>query len=209
MFSRRPRFFVVVWFSSSPTPIPISKLDQQNIENWEKVTTNWRGGEGRSQIIQRQESLILYTSFNTLWGNLLLFQLTEQRATWTQSRQRADGNGKKDPIRKEGSGAGSGSVHQTNGSRSGRPKTCRSGSGFPTPPIRSHLILYRSELPVATAHAHIWPWHHELPRQGGGQTGRGCREQWAAGIPTHPPYLTNTNNRIPSADLTNGTENKV
>jgi len=116
---------------------------------------------------------------------------------WTQSRQRADGNGKKDPIRKEGSGAGSGSVHQTNGSRSGRPKTCRSGSGFPTPPIRSHLILYRSELPVATAHAHIWPWHHELPRQGGGQTGRGCREQWAAGIPTHPPYLTITKNKAP------------
>jgi hypothetical protein len=72
-------FLAVIIFGSSPIPFPpsvSSACDTQ--DDWERETTCWqkrgKGGRGRSQIILRRESLVLYKSFNTLWGNLTPFR---------------------------------------------------------------------------------------------------------------------------------------
>ncbi len=60
---REPDILAVVWFNSSPIPSTLPSVgstgDAQ--EDWERETTCWREREwGRSQIIRRRESLILF-----------------------------------------------------------------------------------------------------------------------------------------------------
>jgi hypothetical protein len=75
---RGPNFLAIVWLGSSPNLSfsPISKLDPRHTGRLRNRTTCWqeRGkrGWGRSQIIRRRESLVLYKSFNTLYTFLTL-----------------------------------------------------------------------------------------------------------------------------------------
>jgi hypothetical protein len=60
----------MIWLLPHPLPpFPSVSSTGGTQEDWERETTCWRGrwGMGRSQIIQRWESLVLYKSFNTLW----------------------------------------------------------------------------------------------------------------------------------------------
>ncbi len=60
---RIPGFLAIVWFGSSPTSLPVSKLDRRHTVLPEK-RENLLTGEGwmRSQIIRPRESLVLYIS---------------------------------------------------------------------------------------------------------------------------------------------------
>jgi hypothetical protein len=65
MIYKGPGFLAVARFGSSPTPSPpplislLSVSDTQ--EDWERESTCWwKRGWGRSQIIRRRESLVLY-----------------------------------------------------------------------------------------------------------------------------------------------------
>ncbi len=73
MIYRVPGFLAVVWFGSSPTLFPLSRQQVVSLSPSSYVSpvepTHWGGGGmwwGRSQIIRRRESLVLYKSFNTL-----------------------------------------------------------------------------------------------------------------------------------------------
>jgi hypothetical protein len=65
MYYRGPGFLSVIWFRSSPRHSPVSTR-----EDWarERQLADGRGdkGGGRSQIIRRRESLVLYNTLNTL-----------------------------------------------------------------------------------------------------------------------------------------------
>jgi hypothetical protein len=50
-----------------PPPPPVSKHGRQHTGRLRKRDNLLSGKGGRSQIIQRRESLVLYKSFNTLW----------------------------------------------------------------------------------------------------------------------------------------------
>ncbi len=68
MVYKGPGFLAVVWFGSSPTSSPVSKLSLflslPPRAHWrERVERGW----ARSRIIQPWESLVLYKLFNTLW----------------------------------------------------------------------------------------------------------------------------------------------
>ncbi len=60
MIYRGPSFLAVVWFGSSPTPFPLSRL--QGV----CLSERGEGGWAWSQILRPQEYLVLYKSFNTL-----------------------------------------------------------------------------------------------------------------------------------------------
>jgi hypothetical protein len=66
MIYRGPGFLAIVWFGSSPTPLPLSC--QRIVSLPSLLVTDGREGRGwgRSQIIRRRESLVLYKSFNNL-----------------------------------------------------------------------------------------------------------------------------------------------
>ncbi len=68
MIYRELGFLALLFLYGSPPPLPSVGLTGDTEEYWE--TTCWRlrekEGWGRSQIIRRQESLVLYKSFNTL-----------------------------------------------------------------------------------------------------------------------------------------------
>jgi hypothetical protein len=57
----------MIWLLSPSPPPPVSKLDGQHVEKMRKRDNMLMGEGGRSQIIGRRESLVLYKSFNTLW----------------------------------------------------------------------------------------------------------------------------------------------
>jgi len=73
MYYRGPGFLAVVRFGSVPTssPSPVSKSTADTQEDFERETTcgreSGREGWGRSQIIRRRESLVLYNRLNALW----------------------------------------------------------------------------------------------------------------------------------------------
>ncbi len=73
MFYRGPGFLAVLWFCSSHTPSPLTRqqivsLSQPSfLSPVELADQSVGGGWGRSQIVLRRESLILYKSFSTLW----------------------------------------------------------------------------------------------------------------------------------------------
>ncbi len=62
-----PGFLDVVWFGSSPTPLPLPSVSSTGDA---QQFAGGRGG-GRSQIIRRRESLVLYKSFITLLSSSL------------------------------------------------------------------------------------------------------------------------------------------
>jgi len=77
MIYRGPGFLAVVWFSPSPQPIlpPIPSVSQLSLFlidfMWVAGQAYWRergGGGGKSQIMRRRESLVLYKSLSTLWS---------------------------------------------------------------------------------------------------------------------------------------------
>jgi hypothetical protein len=74
MIYRGPGFLAILWFGSSPPPLPSVSSTGDTQEDWEKKPTWWQkgGGRGRSRIIRPQESLVLFKSFNTLWVGLTL-----------------------------------------------------------------------------------------------------------------------------------------
>ncbi len=78
MIYRGPGFLAVAWFGSSSTPSPVSNLSLFLIlPVCRRSSINCReGGEARSQIIRRQESLALYKSFNTPWNYPTAYRLT-------------------------------------------------------------------------------------------------------------------------------------
>ncbi len=99
MIYRGPGFLAVVWFGSSPTPLPhppssLSKLNRQHtgrLRKKDKLLTG-EGGRGwaRSWIFRPQESLFIYKSFGNLWSNLyfspaVILQKDEYQKllTWT------------------------------------------------------------------------------------------------------------------------------
>ncbi len=65
---RGPCFLAVLWFVSSPTPSPLPSISSTDDtqEDWERKTSceRERRGGGRGP----EESLVLYKSFNILWG---------------------------------------------------------------------------------------------------------------------------------------------
>ncbi len=73
---RGPGFLTVVCFGSSPPPLSpslFSKLTGNTQEDLERETTCWGergkgGGRGAESYVWPQESMVLYKSFNTLWG---------------------------------------------------------------------------------------------------------------------------------------------
>ncbi len=84
MIYRGPGILAVVWFgpSSTPSPSPVSKLSlllpvcrRSSLPAGYGVWGGGGRGWGRSLIFRRQESLVLYKSFNTLWVVLLLNKL--------------------------------------------------------------------------------------------------------------------------------------
>jgi hypothetical protein len=72
MIYRGPGFLAVVWFGSSPIPLPPSPISTLSIFlslpvcRRSRFLTREGRGWGRSQIIRWGESLVLYKSFNTL-----------------------------------------------------------------------------------------------------------------------------------------------
>jgi hypothetical protein len=75
MMYRGTGFLAVVWFGSSPIPSPLlpsASCLSFSIFLCVAVRAYWREREGgwwgRSQIIKPWQSLVLYKSFNTLWG---------------------------------------------------------------------------------------------------------------------------------------------
>ncbi len=74
MIYRGAGFLAVVWFGSSPAPSPplLSasrlSLSQSPFVSPVELADVRGGGWGRSQTIRRQESLVLYKSFNTLYN---------------------------------------------------------------------------------------------------------------------------------------------
>jgi hypothetical protein len=68
---RGPGFLAVIRFNSPP--FPFSKLERtatyRKTKKERQITDRRRGDKrwGRSQIIRRQESLVLYKSVNILW----------------------------------------------------------------------------------------------------------------------------------------------
>jgi hypothetical protein len=91
MIYRGPGFLAVVWFGISPTPShttsPVSKLSlflSLPVCRRSSLLTE-KGGRGRSQIMGRRESLVLYKSFNTLWVPLRVPQScqTNTRSDYT------------------------------------------------------------------------------------------------------------------------------
>ncbi len=82
MICRGPGFLAVAWFGSSPTPSPpISNLSlflSLSVCRWPSLLI-WgrRRGWGRSQIMRRRVSGVLYKSFSTLrgWGEELRYGL--------------------------------------------------------------------------------------------------------------------------------------
>jgi hypothetical protein len=74
---RGPGLLAVVWFGSyspaSHSSPSVSSTDDTE-EGWERETTFSRGkgggGWARSRCIRPQESLVLYKSFNTFWGDV-------------------------------------------------------------------------------------------------------------------------------------------
>ncbi len=69
MIYRGPDFLAVIWCGSSPPPPPRDTL----------LTGEGGRGWARSQIIRPQEILVLYRSFNTLWGERACTRFTESR----------------------------------------------------------------------------------------------------------------------------------
>ncbi len=72
MICRGLDFPAIVWFGSFPPPPPVSTLSLflSLIVCRQSSMPDGRGGRrgwARSQIIRRQEILVLYKSFNTLW----------------------------------------------------------------------------------------------------------------------------------------------
>ena len=77
MIYRGPWFLAIVWFGSSLTahPSTVSKVGWRHtgrLKKSDNLLTWKREGRGRerSRIIQSQESLVLYKSFNALWRHL-------------------------------------------------------------------------------------------------------------------------------------------
>jgi hypothetical protein len=73
-----PGFPSVVWFGSSPTPSPVSKLNCRHTGRLTK-RDNFMTGEGgwgcdRSRTIPVQKSLVPYKSFKTLWVTVSLLR---------------------------------------------------------------------------------------------------------------------------------------
>ncbi len=69
MIYRGPGFLAVVGFCSSPTASILSHQQVVSLSQSSCVRASWRGvrGRGRSQIIRRRESPVLYKTCNTLW----------------------------------------------------------------------------------------------------------------------------------------------
>jgi hypothetical protein len=88
MIYRGLSFLVIEWFSSSPTPSPPSPVSKLSLflripvcRRSSLLTGEGRRGWGRSQIIRRRESHVLYELFNTLCSGVYSFESRQNLIT--------------------------------------------------------------------------------------------------------------------------------
>ncbi len=74
----------------TPPPPPVSKLaiDTSKTEKERQLADRrgWGSGGGRSQIIRRRESMVLYNTINSLWDRPLYIMFAERRCSGLNNR---------------------------------------------------------------------------------------------------------------------------